>query len=229
MPERVKMGEVNLKQRRITAWAGVLGPALFVGIFCLECLLRPGYDPKSMYISALSLGPRGWIQMANFILLGVLLLVFARGIAAEFPGEKASRGGPILLTILAVLFIVSGFFVMDPMDTPPDQMSVHGLIHGLAGGIVFVLMPVIIFVFQRRFQGDVNWQSFQRWTLVLGIVEVTAVVVFTIVSKSPQLLATFSDWIGLIQRAALVPFMVWVFLFGLNLLRQQADAPDLTV
>ena len=220
MTGRVNMSEVNLKQRRITAWAGMLGPALFVGVFTLEGWLRPGYDPKAMYISALSLGPRGWIQMANFIVLGVLLGVFARGMAAEFPDGKASRGGPILLGVLAGLFVVSGIFVMDPMDTPPDQMSVHGLIHGLAGGIVFVLMPVIIFVFLRRFREDVAWQSFQRWTLVLGIIEATAVVIFTVVSKSPQLLATFSDWIGLIQRAALVPFMVWVFLFRLNLLKR---------
>ncbi|MBK7919433.1 MAG: hypothetical protein IPJ94_24890 [Chloroflexi bacterium] len=63
---------------------------------------------------------------------------------------------------------------------------------------------------------------------MLGIVEATAVVVFTVVSKSPQLLETFSDWIGLIQRVALVPFMVWVFLFGLYLLRQRADEQVLT-
>jgi len=59
MTERVKMGKVNLKQRRMTAGAGMLGPALFVGVFTLEGWLRPGYAPKAMYISALSLGPRG--------------------------------------------------------------------------------------------------------------------------------------------------------------------------
>ncbi len=63
---------------------------------------------------------------------------------------------------------------------------------------------------------------------MLGIVEATAVVVFTVVSKSPSLLETFSDWIGLIQRVALVPFMVWVLLFGFNLLRQRADEQVLT-
>ena len=63
---------------------------------------------------------------------------------------------------------------------------------------------------------------------MLGIVEATAVVVFTVVSKSPSLLETFSDWIGLIQWVALVPFMVWVLLFGFNLLRQRADEQVLT-
>lgn len=63
---------------------------------------------------------------------------------------------------------------------------------------------------------------------MLGIVEATAVVVFTVVSKSPSLLETFSDWIGLIQRVALVPFMLWVFLFELYMLRQRADEQVLT-
>jgi hypothetical protein len=214
------LNKVTLNRRQFSAGAGVIGPALFVGIFTLEGWLRPGYDPLTMYISALSLGPRGWIQIANFIVLGVLLLAFARGITTEFPTGNAARGGPILLTLLAVLFIISGIFVMDPMDTPPDQLSLSGTVHGLAGGIIFVSMPITIFVFLRRFRVDANWQSFQSWTLVLGIIEAAGVVFFSVVSKPPELLNTFADWIGLIQRAALMPFMLWLFLFALNLLKR---------
>ena len=53
---------------------------------------------------------------------------------------------------MAVLFIVSGPFVMDPTGTPPLQMTVHGTIHGLAGGIIFLLMPITCFVYLRRFR-----------------------------------------------------------------------------
>ena len=214
------MSKVTLNRCQFAAWAGMIGPALFVGIFTFEGWLRPGYDPLAMYISALSLGPRGWIQIVNFVVLGGLLLVFARGITAEFPTGKAARGGPILLTILAVLFIISGIFVMDPMNTPPDQMSLPGTIHGLAGGILFMSMPITIFVFLRRFRVDSNWQPFQSWTLVLGIIEAVGIVFFSVVSTSPELLNTFADWIGLVQRAALVPFMLWLFLFARHLLRR---------
>ena len=203
----------------LAAWAGMIAPLLFVGIFTLEGWLRPRYDSFSMYISALALGPRGWIQIVNFIVLVVLLLIFAWGVRAEFPTGKAARGGPLILAILAVLFIISGIFVMDPMETPPDQLSVSGTIHGLAGGIVFVLMPITIFIFLRRFRVDTNWQTLRGWTLVLGIVAATAVIIFTIVSKSPNLFNAFAEWIGLIQRTALVPFMIWLFIFALHLHR----------
>jgi hypothetical protein len=205
---------------RLAAWAGILAPVLFVGIFTLEGWLRPGYNALAMFISVLSLGTRGWIQMTNFLLLGGLLLVFSRGVAAEFPTGKASRSGVILLTTLSALFLVSGPFVMDPTGTPPSQMTVHGTIHGLAGGFVFLLMPILIFVFLRRFRIDPKWRSLYGWTLALGVIEAVADLIFIIVSKAPELTAALGAWMGLIQRTALVPFMAWVFIFGLELLRR---------
>jgi hypothetical protein len=45
----------------------MIGPALFVLVFTLEGWLRPGYDPLAMYVSALSLGPSGWIQITQLL------------------------------------------------------------------------------------------------------------------------------------------------------------------
>jgi hypothetical membrane protein len=209
--------------RRIAAWAGMIGPALFVAIFTIEGWLRPGYQPLKMYVSELSLGPRGWIQIANFIILGILLLAFARGVAAEFRTGKASRGGPILLTIIAILFLVSGPLLMDPAGTPLNQVTVHGTIHGLAGGIVFLLMPISCFVFLRRFQADPSWRSLRWPTLVLGIIIAAAVVLLTILSKPPEIQRIPVDWLGLVQRAIIVPFMLWVFIFALALKRTKQN------
>jgi hypothetical protein len=209
-----KMEKPDSKLRQTAAWAGILGPLLFVGIFTLEGFLRSGYDPMKMYISALSLGPRGWIQIANFIMIGLSIFAFSRGIAAEFKSGPASRGGLITLGVMAALFVVSGFFVMDPADTPSTQLSFRGTVHGLAGGIIFLLMPVCIFLYWRRFRIDPAWNSFQEWTLGLGILEAAGVLFFTAVSKIPEGKSIFADWLGLIQRTALVPFMIWLCLFA---------------
>jgi hypothetical protein len=207
--------------RKLSAWAGILAPLIFVGVFTVEGVLRNGYDPMRMYISALSLGNRGWIQISNFIVLGLLLFIFTLGLSKEFRSGKASRGGIITLYIISVLFFISGPFVMDPTETPADQMSVHGLIHGLSGGIVFLLMPIIIFIFLRRFFSDNNWQSFRWWTLILGVIEATGVIIFTYVSKIPVEQNAYINYLGLFQRIALIPFMVWVFIFGIEILRKQ--------
>src|SRR5688572_20204514 len=115
-----------MDRRRLAAWAGMIGSILFVATFTLEGWLRPGYQPARMFVSELALGPRGWIQAVNFVVFGVLFLVFAWGVAAAFPDGKASRAGPILLMIIGASFLASGFFVMDPVATPPDQTSLHG-------------------------------------------------------------------------------------------------------
>ena len=214
------MRTLSMRQRQLAAWAGIVGSALFVAVFTIEGWLRPGYEPLSTYISALSLGSRGWIQRTNFIVLGVALLLFSRGVAAEFQTGKASRWGLILLTTIAILFIVSGPFVMDPMGTPQNQITIHGTIHGLAGGIIFIMMPISCFVFLRRFRSDPNWRSLQGWTLALGIIVAAAVVMLTICSKSPDLQIVFKDWLGLIQRFIVVPFMLWIFIVALRLQKQ---------
>jgi hypothetical protein len=212
------MRKTNINQRLIAAWAGIIGSVLFIGAFTLEGFLRHSYNPLEMYISALSLGPRGWIQITNFVAFGALMLVFTRGVIAEFPSGKASKSGLVLLTIISVLFMISGPFVMDPIDTPQNQTTIHGSIHGLAGGIIFLLMPISCFVYLRRFRVDSNWQSFHSWTLALGIVEAVGVLVFIIVSKLPEEQNAFVNWLGLIQRIAVAPFILWLFVFALKLL-----------
>lgn len=205
--------------RQNAAWAGLLAPVLFVTVFTIAGLLRQSYDPLSTYVSELALGPGGWIQMLNFVILGILLLVFSRGVAAEFRTGKASKGGLVLLLIIALLFILSGIFVMDPTGTPPNQATIHGIIHGLSGGIIFTLMPISCFVFLRRFRADPDWQLFQGWTLVLGNIIATAVILLTLTSKVPVLQAAFAAWQGLIQRMIIIPFMLWLFLFAYRLFR----------
>lgn len=207
--------------RRRSAWAGIVAPVIFVGVFTLEGIVRSGYDPISMYISALSLGARGWIQIVNFLVLGLLLFLFTRGLAKEFSTKNAARGGIIAFYVISVLFFISGPFVMDPAETPADQMSVHGLIHGIAGGIVFLLMPIIMGIFLRCFLFDVEWKSFRGWTLALAIVEALGVIAFIYVSSIPAEQSPYANSLGLFQRIALIPFMVWVCIFAIKVLQKQ--------
>jgi hypothetical protein len=66
--------------------------------------------------------------------------------------------------------------------------------------------------------GNPDWRSFKWITLGLGTIEVAAVIFFTIVSKIPQPPNMFTDWLGLIQRIAIIPFMIWLLFFAIELL-----------
>ena len=218
------MRKMSMGQRRIATWAGIIAPALFVAVFTIEGWLRPGYEPLKTFVSALSLGPRGWVQMVNFMVFGVLFLVFTRSVAAEFQTGKASRGGVTLLTIIALCYLFSGPFVLDPTGTHLNQATIHGTLHGIFGGIVFLLMPISCFVYLRRFLIDPNLQSLKGWTLLLGTISAVGVILLTISTKLPNIANIFKDWLGLIQRTAIVPFMVWLFILALELNRRNKQS-----
>jgi hypothetical protein len=203
--------------RRTASWAGLVGPALFVAVFLGEGWFRPGYDPLASYVSALSLGPRGFVQIANFIFVGACLLTFARGVAAALPDGPASRSGPAVLTVIALGYMLSGPFVMDPPATLRSAMSWRGVIHGVLGGVVFTLMPTACFVLLRRFTRDPDWRWFRTGTLLAGLVIAAAVVLLSVATKTPALIDMFAPWDGLIQRAAILAFMAWVFVFAFGL------------
>jgi hypothetical protein len=205
----------------------MIGPVLFVATFTIEGWLRAGYDSRGTYISVLSLGPRGWIQMANFIGFGLLFVLFARGVAAAFSDGTASRAGPVLLTIIGISFVASGFFATDPITTPRDQMSGHGVAHSLFGALVFSLSPASCFVFLRRFHEDPKWRPLQWWTLAAGTIMTASVILLKAgPTQPPALPNTFNAWNGAIQRTALIPYLVWIFPFAFMLGRNSANLVD---
>lgn len=207
-----------MDRRHMAAVAGMVGPALFVTIFMLEGWLRPGYEARSMFVSELALGPRGWIQVANFIFFGVLFLLFAHGVAAEFPEGKASRVGPLLLTIIGISFLASGIFVMDPVATPPEEVSWHGRLHDLFGVLVFFLSPISCFVFLRRFRVDPRWHPLQWGTLAAGVITAALLIVWSVgPTQPPAAPNVLNEWVGFMQRAILVTYLGWIFTFALRL------------
>lgn len=191
-----------LSMRRLGAWAGVIGSTIFVSVFTIEGLLRPGYDAASVYISALSIGPGGWIQITNFIVVGLLIVLFANGVAAEL-GETA-RTGVTLLTLIGLSLTASGPFVMDLTADSFIQMSTHSKLHYLFGAIVFSLAPASLFVFATRFSGVPFWRALKWWTLAAGIVMVVGIGFLKIAALPSNV---FHPWLGLIQRADHRPFL----------------------
>ena len=211
-----------IDRRVLAGWAGMIGSALFVAVFTVEDWLRPGYHWRSTFISELSIGPRGWIQIINFIVLGTLFLVFTWGVAAEFREGKASKAGPILLAIIGFSFLVSGPLVTDLAGTPRDQMSLHGILHGIFGALVFSLSPISCFVFWRRFREEPNWKHLQGWTLTAGIITTAAVVLLSAATKTTVIPSALTPWNGLIQRLVIIPYLIWIFTFAFTL-RTQGD------
>lgn len=126
-------------------WIGALGATLFVVVFLLDGMTRPGYSPTRHTVSALALGPRGWLQQANFVLCGAAVTASAVGLLVS--GDHRMLG--LVLTIFGLGLVVS-VVPMDPMrgyppgtpDTTPTTYSLRHQLHDWAGAAVFGSVPV---------------------------------------------------------------------------------------
>src|SRR5215471_4346999 len=80
---RIPLAGAQAGQDRITQWmlaGGVVGSVFFVAVLLIEGATRPGYDAWVQAGSALSLSGWGWMQIANFVVCGVLVFGFALGL-----------------------------------------------------------------------------------------------------------------------------------------------------
>lgn len=204
--------------KKISPWAGIIGTIVFTLTFLLNGLLRPLYDPMKMYVSELSIRPQGWIQNINFMFLGGCLFVFAHGIPKYFTEGKAAHSGSILLKIIAICYFFSGLFVTDSASMFDNQQSIHGIIHGVLGAVVFSLSPACCFVFWRHFLIDKDFKYMNTWTFIAGIIMVITVVLMKIGQLQPGIL---HEWAGVIQRCSLMTFYTWIVTFAFGLKKLQ--------
>lgn len=201
----------------ISAYSGVIAPILFVFVFTIEGLFRENYSAMSNFISELSIGNRGWIQITNFSLFGFLFLIFGIWLLQEFRKRRLSSTGPILFLILASCYFFSGPFVTDAGTIFTQQKSVHGITHGVLGGIVFLLMTASSWTFLKLFRNTREFKSLKNVTLFFSLILTIALIAFTFVTKVPTSLHIFLNMNGLFQRLALIPFMIWLSFFAFSI------------
>ena len=94
--------------------AGVVAGPLFVGIAAVQAFTRTGFDLRRHPLSMLSLGEYGWIQVTNFIVAGVLSLLFAVGVARCLSTGPGSTWAPRLLALFGAGLVIGGIFTADP-------------------------------------------------------------------------------------------------------------------
>ena len=135
---------------------------------------RPGFDLTRDDTSLLSNGNLGWIQIANFIVTGAMVVACAVGMWRAMGTGRGATWGPCLLAVYGLGLIAAGVFVADPMNgfpagtAPgrPEVISVHGMLHIVAAGIGFLCFVAACFVISRRFAAEHRrgWTWFSRVT-----------------------------------------------------------------
>jgi hypothetical protein len=142
--------------RRLLLCGAVAGP-LFILTVLIQDYTRPGFNPRLQPLSLLSLGEWGWVQIVNFVLAGVLNLLYAWGLWRRLHARRRGTWGPLLIGAYGLGLVAVGVFTNDPADgfplgaPTPTHPTWHGILHGLGGLFVFVILTAALAVFARYF------------------------------------------------------------------------------
>jgi hypothetical membrane protein len=142
--------------------AGVIVGPLFVATATVQILTRDGFDLRRHPISMLSVGEHGWINVTNFILAGVLSIIFSIGLARVLTDGPASRWGPRFCALFGVGLVIGGVFRADPAlgfpagapEGYPEHLTAHAMIHAVAPPLSFLSLIAACLVIARRFAAD---------------------------------------------------------------------------
>ncbi|NUT37259.1 MAG: DUF998 domain-containing protein [Hamadaea sp.] len=203
---------------------GVIAGPLFTAVLIGQDLTRAHFDPMRHPGSSLAIGDWGWIQILNFLVCGALTVAYAVGVRGSLRERgRTSFWGPLLIGVWGVGLIGAGVFVADPIGgyppgTPPSGVHTwHGQLHDVPFSVVaFLAMPVLFFVFARRFFG---WRE-PVWgfvSLVTGLLVLAGFLLFG--TGFDQQASALSEIAGLLQRITIVVAWTWLTALAIHLRR----------
>lgn len=164
------------KTNFLLACGVALGPLFYV-VVVAQILTRSGFDIRRHPLSLLSLGDAGWIQVANFILAGLLAMACAVGMRRAMLNTSGGSLGPAFAAAFGLGMIVAGLFPPDPLlgfppgasERIPSQLDQHAVLHGIGFFVAFVSLTAACFVFARRYfaVGSPGWGTYSIATGVI--------------------------------------------------------------
>jgi protein-S-isoprenylcysteine O-methyltransferase Ste14 len=204
-------------------WGGVVGAIAFVVVFLVEGVVRSGYDPVRLAVSFLSLGEGGWVQVATFLVTGVLVITFAAGVRRVLRGGLGATGVPVAIAVAGAGLVIAGLFSTMPAfgyppGTPegfPTQIPTTAYLHVLGALCFFGGLVVAPVLMARRLRSDGA-----RDAAVGSVVVAVVVLVFFGASSADSSGEPFFPTVaGLLQRVSIVAGLGWLAWLGLRLLR----------
>ena len=203
---------------------GVAGGWGFLAVAFVAGALREDYSALHTPVSMLSLRPGGWVQIANFVVSGLLMVACAVGLRRALRSGRGTIWGPLLIGVYGFGLVGSGLFSADPSyGYPPGAAlgpasfySVHGMLHEVAGFVVFGTLTGACFVFARRFAAQAHRRGWAIYSFLTGLA-MPAFIAGAFNAWSSGIAANFG---GVFQRLAIAAGWMWISLLALSVNRE---------
>jgi hypothetical protein len=189
-------------------WIVILGIVLYLVLDVVAQMLPPHFSPISRSESALAIGKFGYIMTANFLVRGVLslLFIFAFLRTLDFTGVARDqfRTGTYLLGVWAVGAILIAIF---PTDVPSTPVSWHGAIHLVVAIVAFTGGAFGTLAISKSLKPNQLFEGLKRIAVPLSVIVVVLWVVEFISSLVPHLNSRVG---GFTERLFLGSVLLWL-------------------
>jgi hypothetical membrane protein len=221
-----EVGTAQRLQRRsmiaALATAGIAGPITFAVVALVHSLLRQDHSLVAHPISALAAGPSGWLQNANFLLFGLLMIAYAIGLHLGVRPSRAGVVGAAFLMLSGVGLMWGGVF---PATDATGAFDGDRLLHIPGFVMTFLGGGIGLIAMSRRMARDPRWEDLATYALLSGIAMLALIVAGGGLVRPPG--APLHAWFGLFQWVLLAVWLPCTVALALRLLRlaRAADVP----
>jgi len=194
------------------ARAAIVAAAVSLVTLAALHILKPDLHPSRTMISQYALGRHGWVMALCFAAFGVASGSLAVAIV-PYVRSLGGRIGTALLLTAAVGLVMAARFPMDPVSTPPAQMSHSGRMHGVAFMLGVPSMVLAVLVLSFAFDGQV---SYTGWLLktVAAVIWISLIVMIGIMLRvgpgKPPDPNGLERFVGVPNRLLMVAYAVWL-------------------
>jgi hypothetical protein len=210
------------KKTKILLACGPAGSILFVLMFLIQGQVRKDYSALKIPISSLSIGELGWIQVANFLISGLLILLFAIGFRKATPLLKDSGWTSIFIGASGGGLIGTGFFRTDPVFGYPatepftiSQFTITGHLHNFFAILILLSLPISCLKLRNRFK-EANNTAWARYSMISAISMIAAFVIAIIGFSQVRGLV---DVAGVFQRLLAIIGFTWLTALSFFIMR----------
>jgi hypothetical protein len=131
-------------------------------------------SPDTPWPSSTALGEYGFLQVLNFLLLGIsalsVAIVLFRSLSVRW------KVGPSLLALLGLAFAFSAFRADDKMAHGGGPDTWNGVVHAAAFTVVVFASILSMFVLAAQLGPHDRWRPLSRLSLIAGMVALISLV-----------------------------------------------------
>ncbi len=205
--------------RKVLLALGVLSPLYYVIVNdVVAARLYPGYDPISRPLSELSATyapSRAALVPLSFI-FGVLMIAFWIGV-----WRSARHNRPLRITAGLMMGFAALGVLAFPFPMRTDEVLGANAVHTIIWGVITPLLMLAAI--------GASAAAFGKAFRVYAILTLAALVAFTALTGIEAARINAGEnvrWFGITERALIAPWLLWIAVLAITLLRAPAARPD---